>query len=60
MMSWSTLLKQGLSTPYLVYRDPVISLVLHLGVKHLFHKTSRRMMNVFTLQRPTYSHQVGL
>ena len=39
---------------------PVISLVSHLGVKNLFHNTSRRMMNVFTLQRPTYSHQVGL
>ena len=42
------------------YRDPVISLVLHLGVKNLFHYTSRRMMNVFTLQWPTYSHKVGL
>ena len=43
-----------------LYEDPVILLISHLGVKTLFNKTSRRMMNVFTLQKPTYSHQVGL
>ena len=37
-----------------------IALILHLCVKYLLHKTSRHMMNVFTLQRPTCSHQVGI
>ena len=43
-------------------RDALISYsVSHMFcVKNMFHKTSRRMANVFTLQRPTYSHQAGL
>ena len=48
--------RQRLDQPLkaLIYSLSRIKTLLFPRVSHLLHKTSRRRMNVFTLQRPTY------